>query len=409
MKVNINLIMKISILLLIIFTLFIVNENYTKIIKLGFVIIYITFFFMKKNIYSLYNKDFFILILLTVLNVLLCIMREQRGILDTLITYSFLLIACLEFYENKNYEKKYDKLLNVFSFTISILLLYFIVYNLKNGLGTNFNFYLPNGSDKNYNAVTMFIYFCFCFKRKDWFGTIVAFSCGVLLQSRIYYVAIIMMILLELILKNNLKINAIEKLKKCLFNIKEKGIFNVLLIMTIFTILLSYWIVKYVPVSSIQSYQSSFNDGSNAMRVRANLYAINKISKNPFFIFYGYGGAIKKELGVEDLATSKKYLGFRLVQPHNLVLNLFLRYGILLSLFYLYIIIKLISKYWNKENLSICIAYLMMNMFMHSLLSGIYLMFFMLTLSVNTCSKNKKYENEFYDKNCNNSINKYRN
>ena len=106
MKVNINLIMKISILLLIIFTLFIVNENYTKIIKLGFVIIYITFFFMKKNIYSLYNKDFFILILLTVLNVLLCIMREQRGILDTLITYSFLLIACLEFYENKNYEKK---------------------------------------------------------------------------------------------------------------------------------------------------------------------------------------------------------------------------------------------------------------------------------------------------------------
>ena len=100
----------------------------------------------------------------------------------------------------------------------------------------------------------------------------------------------------------------------------------------------------------------------------------------------GYDNSIREALHISDNKDDKNttiFMGFRIVQPHNFVLNLLLRYGLIFTLIYIYILIKVLSIYVNdKDNLAIIICYLFANMFMHSLLSGVYLLYLIYVLRI---------------------------
>ena len=84
--------------------------------------------------------------------------------------------------------------------------------------------------------------------------------------------------------------------------------------------------------------------------------------------------------------TATLYSGYRLVQPHNLILNLLLKHGVFFTIFYVYLLSKMIALYWNKDNIPFLITYLISNMIMHSLLSTTYLLLFFFVI----CSRSKK-------------------
>ena len=90
----------------------------------------------------------------------------------------------------------------------------------------------------------------------------------------------------------------------------------------------------------VGEYQSSWNDTSNAIRTRSNIYATSLILTEKELMFYGYDDDIKKVLGVEDENTATLYSGYRLVQPHNLILNLLLKHGVIFTIFYVYLLSK---------------------------------------------------------------------
>ena len=73
-------------------------------------------------------------------------------------------------------------------------------------------------------------------------------------------------------------------------------------------------------------------------------------------------------------------MGFRLVQPHSLFLNLALRYGLIYTFIYLMYISHLVSIYWNNKTFSFLLAYIFMNMTLHYLFSNGYLIFLLFAL-----------------------------
>ena len=157
-----------------------------------------------------------------------------------------------------------------------------------------------------------------------------------------------------------------------------------IIILSSITIAISYYMTYNVNTNSITSYRESLYDKSNAIRVRANVYAVEEIIHEPSRIIYGYDNEIKKQLDVEEENTATIYEGYRLVQPHNFILNFILRYGLLYTMIYLYLLERLLAPFMNRYNRFIIIPYIVMNMIMHSLLSSGLLIFFVYILKLNT-------------------------
>ena len=146
-----------------------------------------------------------------------------------------------------------------------------------------------------------------------------------LFKSRLIFLSIIIFIVLELIVK---KFSNSNKLLKQLDNlIFSNSFYFVILsfaISTIFVCFLSFIWVSLFPISSLKEYKSSFNDGSNAIRVRANIYAIDEIINNPQLIYSGYDKHLLEHMNIESNPNGNSYMGLRLVQPHEFFLNIIL-------------------------------------------------------------------------------------
>ena len=70
----------------------------------------------------------------------------------------------------------------------------------------------------------------------------------------------------------------------------------------------------------------------------------------------------------------------RLVQPHNSILNLFLRIGIIPAVIYFLILSYILDKLSTVNNCEYIFPYLINTIFMHSLLSGVWLGLWILIL-----------------------------
>lgn len=160
----------------------------------------------------------------------------------------------------------------------------------------------------------------------------------------------------------------------------SKNIYFLIILSQIIMIGFSYYSTYNIPISQISNYQESLMDGSNAIRVRANVYAFETIKNDAKFIYRGYDSEIKNQLGVSDINNSTQFMGFRLVQPHSLFLNLALRYGLIYTFIYLMYISHLVSIYWNNKTFSFLLAYIFMNMTLHYLFSNGYLIFLLFAL-----------------------------
>ena len=237
-----------------------------------------------------------------------------------------------------------------------------------------------NIGDKNYSAVIMFLFFIYSFKNKHYLGIALSIILFFLFKSRLIYLSVIIFLLVEFFAKYANYKN--KKVINFINSNKDIVIYLTFLLSILGIILLSaFW--SLLPSSSVKEYKKSFNDGSNAMRVRSNLYAIKEVNENYQLIYSGYDKDILEVLDLEENADSTEFMGYRLVQPHNFFLNIVLRFGLLLSIFYILMLSKILSKNINKNNISIFVSYLFMNLFMHSLIVYPILILFLYVFTTN--------------------------
>ncbi len=355
-------------------------------IYLSIMMFLILAFFWKNKVKIAYTM-FFIIILFCVI-LITQILFNSYGFSNIANIILFAVIAFLLFKDNDFFDDIYLKKINPVYLIICIYLIYYIIESYLHGyLGfSTTNFYLPTLGDKNWSSLVIFLFLILCYKRKYILGSIISLVYIVLLNSRMGQIAVILFMILEF----SRRYPIIKKVYNKICKINVLGIFVTIIISQLLIIGISYYCVYYIPKSEISDYRESIMDNSNAMRVRSNVYAMNEIIKNPKLLISGYDNQIKEKLGVADTEHSTTYEGFRLVQPHSLLLNLILRYGIIFSAIYLIFISYIIKKYISNDNLSFIIIYIFMNMILHSLFSYEYLIYFFFVLSISKRNEKRK-------------------
>lgn len=348
---------------------------------IALVSIFLLLYFLNNKNKSISNKTLTIPIIL-MLFVFIQIIFGKFGFFDIFKNSVFAIIACLMFENNifdnnnRNEKKKID-----FIYVITcIYLTYFLILSFINGtlLAKNNSFFLLSMQDKNLSGVIIFLYMCFCYNKKYKFGVILCIIYTIFLNSRMTQMASLLFFGVEY-LRNKSMFSKILKFK--LFSsMGSKNIYFLIILSQIIMIGFSYYSAYNIPISQISKYQESLMDGSNAIRVRANVYAFETIKNDAKFIYRGYDSEIKNQLGVSDINNSTQFMGFRLVQPHSLFLNLVLRYGLIYSFIYLMYISHLVSIYWNKRTFVSLLAYIFMNMVLPYLFSNGYLIFLLFAI-----------------------------
>lgn len=350
--------------------------NILEILYIAFSVFFLGMLIIRKKLKL--NKKVFLILIFILLFILFQIAVNPYGYFDLIKTIIFAFVAYFIF--SKDFEKNSKPKFDVLYVVTCFYLIYYLLISYKSGIIFSTNFYLKCTPDKNMSALTIFLLMCFYFNSNKKVGFFVTLVYTLLLKSRLTQIGIIIFFTLYLFEKINISII----MKK----ITTKAIFVFIVLTQILFIGVSYYITYFIPLTNVTQNRESMLDKSNAMRARSNVFAVEQIKSDYRLLYRGYDSKIKVVLGIEDIENSKKFLGLRLVQPHSLLLNLVLRYGLVFSIFYLIFISILIKKYTNISNLAFVIVYILMNMILPSLFSTNYLILFMFSLS--TFKLNKK-------------------
>jgi hypothetical protein len=162
--------------------------------------------------------------------------------------------------------------------------------------------------------------------------------------------------------------------------------------MSVFSI---FWTTNVVGEKTMQ-YKQAFNDSSNAIRMFSNVYCINHMLDNAQFILYGYDEDVFEELGISksEYSMDKTYYindKYRLVQPHEEVINTLLKEGLLFTLSYYWIVCRILSNVrWNRINISALISYFWGSLVLAAAFRDFRLIAFLIVISADSLTSNVK-------------------
>lgn len=282
-------------------------------------------------------------------------------VIRTLIVLFFLL-----FYLHYRNELSQNQKLNLSSFFYWSFFV-FIIFNLFLYGELNPDFFFPSTMDKNYTGILFYFLLMLSIHRKNIVGIFI--SCIYILlmtQSRSLYGMIAIYFLVKIF-------------KTPIYNIIQtlhlKKTFKQFFLLLIGILCLSSFWIQCIAINPLSQYREGLNDGSNKMRFAANIYAEQQLINNPQYFYKGLGDHIKETFGVadKDFSTHTRFMGVRLVQPHNCFLNMMLKIGIFEALIYFWLLGTVLDKIWSRDNIEYYIPYLVNACFMHSLLDGPYL------------------------------------
>lgn len=355
----------ISILFLYFYMISIDYQKYVEVIFLSgtFLLVFSkSLYDYRKN--QKINTKVLIYCLLLLSSCLIMLISSEYTVISSFLNTLFIIIVLFYFFSPNLTE---DVLENKFIVILYYVSLIFILFNLYIYFKEDYEFFiLKSAWDKNFSGIALFLFYLFCEKRKFILGKLLIIFLVFIVGSR----SLILLLILFYTLKWAKKFTT-----ENFFTKTKKKIFLLLLSMPFLIILFSNYWVSNVSYYSFSEYGESINDNSNKMRFLANLKAYELI-KEQSFLLSGYDDDIKDVLGISSPNTfdHTRYEGMRLVQPHNSVLNLIVKSGIVYTFIYLLILAEIIKRYWNKENIEYIIPYLINSMIMHSLLGSMYLL-----------------------------------
>lgn len=318
------------------------------------------------------------LIIYMLFSAALCIsvMFSPYSTINTILCYIYLIICDYSYKNNgeKSIVRNKEKIDFFYIGCNASILINLLIQISREGIGLN-RFCLPTACwDTNICNVILFCFYIYCDRKEYKLWKITAIltiffsrsSRGTLLMFGLF-----------------LSIKFFKKLIKKKANYNEPStvkVFSILMGSMIITILFSYFWTNVVSSTGVTGYHDSLNDGSNAVRFRANLYAVEAIAENKEFLFYGYDNDIQSLLGDRDKDQFTYYKGYRLVQTHNSILNMFIKNGILFSLLYYILLSRLLKKIFNYNYCEYWIPYLVNAMILHGMFVTDFLLIFMLAL-----------------------------
>ncbi|MHB9922136.1 O-antigen ligase family protein [Clostridium botulinum] len=305
-------------------------------------------------------------------------------IIFTIGTFAFLVIAQMSI------SKKHYIFKSYLNRTIYVMCLVSIIMQLMLGRYSTINGKISLNiiGDKNFSGVVMILFFMYCAKNKFYLGEVISVFTILILDSRASLITLILFFIVRLF-------------KDTIWSVLQKfrlnKVYKLFALMLIIIISISYIWVSRVTIYGVKEYQQSLNDTSNKMRFVANIYAIDLIENNKKkLIFYGYDNDFKDIFGIYDyeIDSHRKFMGVRLVQPHNSIINVIIRTGIIFSLLYFYILSRIIDKLYTKDNLEYMLPYLFSALFLHELLNSRFLIFWIivLCLPINKIIRTKRYK-----------------
>lgn len=277
-------------------------------------------------------------------------------------------------------DKKYQNAIcNIDGVLYVLLLITSVYYIIHSAYNDSEYIIFPAIGDVNYTAVFIFMIFMIANKKKYYSGIILAFYYGIFLStSRSYLLLIIMFYLVKglkyLMGKNQLCIREHFFFNKTIF------LFMAILILLCVSIIFSYIWVYYVSSAGYVDHREGLNDVSNRMRFISLVRAIEMIRDDPRLLFWGCGSNLFDALGVYSDGTLPLYMGIRIVQPHNSLISLLLKLGVVPALLYFFLLSNLIAILLKKENLEYIIPYVINAMIMHSFFERGWLIFWVYIL-----------------------------
>jgi len=256
------------------------------------------------------------------------------------------------------------------------MFLYILYSMLINQRADEGSLILSGLNDKNYSAVFVYLVFLYSNKKKYISGIFIGIVYGLFFtHSRSYLLLIILFYIFYFF-------------KGCIYSLMENlkiSIFKFMCILFVCTILLSFIWVFFVASDNVTAQYVSLNDESNLRRFAGNIKTLTLL-RDSFkdLLFGGYGYEYYEVLGINVSTYSQlpDFMGVKLVQAHNSILNNFAIMGILPGLIYMYLVCKIFQKEYSMENLPYLLPYLINSMFMHSLFNGRYLLLFLIVLVI---------------------------
>lgn len=218
----------------------------------------------------------------------------------------------------------------------------------------------------NMSGIYMLLFFHFCYKNNFLLGKLVSLIFIMLLLSRTYFLAIVVFYFFRTF---QAQINLVlEKLR-----IKRVEIF-VFLALSL-SLILSSIFVTYVEkpekVSSEHGRLLHYSDRSIYRRSIANIFIWDLMSTDTHAFMFGLGKS-----------TGEVYRNNSVHVPHNSYLQIIGGYGVLFSLVYFYVISKIMNRHFSRDNLPYIFSYLALLCSIHSGISGLPLIFFVIVLKM---------------------------
>ncbi|HDK7167326.1 hypothetical protein A0J52_11700 [Clostridium sporogenes] len=369
-------------------TFFIIPRN----LQQEFSVIFIIGFFLTNIIYiSINNIEIKIKkvdILLWFIIIIICInilIISPYTTVFTISTFVFLLIAQLSI------NPKQDRIKNYLNKSMYVICILSIIIQLILGRYTTINGKISLNiiGDKNFSGVVMILFFMYCAKNRFYLGEIFSIGTILILDSRASLFTIIIFFVVRLF--KNIIWTILQK-----FRLNK--VYRLFVLMLILIISISYiWIFKVTAIYGVKEYQQGLNDSSNKMRFVANIYAMDILKDNKEqLMYYGYDNDFKDVFGIYDYEVDyhRRFMDVRLVQPHNSMINVIVRTGIIFSLLYFYILSRIIDKLYTKDNLEYILPYLFSTLFLHELLNRKFLILWLvvLCLPIKKIINNKRYK-----------------
>ncbi|NFT71539.1 O-antigen ligase domain-containing protein [Clostridium botulinum] len=359
------------------------QQEFSVVFIIGFFLINIIYVSINDIEIKIKKIDILLYSLSGVICIVILIISPYTTVF-TISTFVFLIIAHMSISKKHYISKQYlNRIIYIMCLVSIIIQLILGRYNTING-----KISLSIIGDKNFSGVVIILFFMYCSKNKFFLGEILSVFFILILDSRASLLTLVLFLVVKLF-KHTIYV--------LLQRFRLNKIYKLFILMFIITVSISYiWVYK-VAIDGVKEYQQGLNDTSNKMRFVANIYAIDLLKNNKEkLIFYGYDNDFKDIFGIYDyeIDLHRRFMGVRLVQPHNSILNINIRSGIIFSLLYFYILSTIIDKLYTKDNLEYILPYLFSTLFLHELLNRKFLVFWLILLCLpsNKVFFTKKYK-----------------
>lgn len=365
---------------------FLMPAKYSSYIMLVFIIVSLIMIFFsflhKRN--SRIEITFFIRIIILIIIIIIGLLVSTYSMINTIQCFLFLLIIYFSYFSLNNIPSinNRKKIRNKFDWFYYIGIISIVIHLclqiFQNGIELN-RFYIPCGAwDINVGALALFSFYCYCDSKKHklWIPLIIL-TTYFGRDSRGSVLIVILFFIVKFIKYLQYKFFPCKPIKPG----TTRKTFLIIIFATVITILFSFVWTFTISFGGVASYHQGLNDDSNAVRFRANVYAVQQVFGSPNFIFFGYDDDIRSALGdIDNVNHYRTFMGYRLVQSHNSILNMFMKNGIIFAIIYILLLSRVLKKYFDKEHIEYWLPYLFGSMLVHGMFITSYLVAFMVAL-----------------------------